>query len=468
MGKYVLYLLFAGINSLVVSAQTTYHSANHGNWSSPSTWAGGQVPPCKIEDNAKIVISHTVTYDMQDDLVVEKGDLRIPGGSLLFPFSGTGSGRSVFVNQQGRLYIFNGELKMPINSSSSGNLKIEKGKVDIISSTVSIAQNWQNVQDHLEIITSCIQVGENYQSDHSHEIIDRSCIEIGLQGSGNFDNDRGNIKVNRASFLLRGTSGNFNNKNHQSKIEHHGSSNVIGILVLDVPGNLENNGIWKANVADYCVDGNIQGSAAGDIDFMGSENCAYVNSFACDCGLQEIPLPVNLISFSGVASDQEHKLQWKVSDEVNLQLYGVERSFDGRSFNSIGFVTATNSTQYNFSAESINGRAYYRLKMMDQDGSFEYSQIIRLNNKQQDIIEISPNPFMSHITMNLNINDAAPYSFRLIDMSGKLVKQKQERLSRGRHSITLDGLESLTPGMFTLVVANGSTNEVYSEKVIKR
>ncbi len=471
MGK-ILLILVTGLLTICGYAQPpqTYYTVNNGAWSSPSTWSNGVVPSTTLEHNATVVISHTINYDMPNDIVVEKGELRIPGGALYFPSVGTGSGRSIFIEQQGRLYIFNGELIMPITSGSSGNLKIEKGKVDIISSEVSIAQNWQNIQDHLEIILSCIRIGENYQSDHSHEIIDRSCLEIGLQGSGNFDNDRGNIKVFRASFLLRGQSGNFNNKNHQSKIEHHGSSNGIGILVLDVPGNLENNGLWKALVEQYCVDGNIQGSDADEIDFMNPENCPYVNAQSChNCeGIEESPLPVNLISFNAVAFSNNHRLTWKVSDEIDLAHYDVERSTDGRNFSTIGIVTATTSTQYNFSSAAIPGTVYYRLKMMDIDGSHEYSRIIRLNSRQSNFLDVSPNPFRNQILMNLNIVNEATYGFKLVDAMGKLIRQKQERLNRGMHSIGWNNLDNLTPGMYSLIITEPRGNFIHIEKIIKQ
>ena len=471
MSKYLLILCLTVSLYSFSQPPVTYSTVSNGSWSSPSTWSNGVVPPSKFVHNATVVISHHVMYDRQEDIEIEKGELKIPGGKLLFPFSGNGSGRSIFVRQQGRIYMFNGELNMPITPGSSGNLEFEKGKGEIISSFVSIAQNWKNRENQLDLILSCIRIGENYQSYHSHnEVIDRSCLEIGLQGSGNFDNDRVNIKVYRAYFLLRGQSGNFNNMNHQSKIEHHGSSTGVGILVLDVPGNLENNGLWKAHVEQYCVGGNIQGSAANEIDFMNPENCAYVDAQLCDCGagMEESPLPVNLISFDAVSVSGNHRLQWKVSDEIDLAHYDVQRSTDGRNFTSIGIVTANAGTFYNFNTAAIPGTAYYRLKMMDLDGSHEFSRIVRLNSKQQNFIEIAPNPFSNQILLNLNIANDAVYGMRLIDAMGKVVRQKQERLSRGMHSIGWNDLGGLTPGIYSLIITEPTNDFIHAEKVIKR
>lgn len=474
MGKYVLYLLVGTLFSLGTLAETpttggqTYTTVSNGNWSSPSTWAGGQVPPAHLTNNKKVVILHDVTYNLQNDLDIDKGWVSILGGSLVFPQVGNGSGRSIFVKQHGDLLVFAGELLMPINSSSSGNIKFEKGKGTFVNSIVSIAQNWQEIESHVKLILSCIRVGENYQLDKAHLWVDRSCIEIGLQGSGNFQNDKGHVKVNNAWFLLRGQSGNFENKDAQSKITEYENC-TVGIYALDVPGNLENNGLWQADVLNYCVDQNIQGSRHWDIDFMGPENCPLVNSLSCDCdGIQESPLPVDLISFSGSVVGSVHKLNWRVANEVDLQLYEVERSTDGRNFVSVGNVPATGSSTYQFSIDAVGSKAYYRLKMIDLDGSVEYSRVLMLNNKQEASIQVAPNPFRDQIMINLNIEEDAVYNLRLIDMNGKLVKQKNETLSRGMNSVGMTDLDKLNPGMYTLIVSENTFGTVKSYKLVKQ
>lgn len=243
----------------------------------------------------------------------------------------------------------------------------------------------------------------------------------------------------------------------------------IGISVLDVPGNLENNGVWDAPIAQYCVEQNIQGSREEDIDFTGPENCAFVNSQQCDdCGFQEGPLPVNLISFNAIAASNNHRLTWKVTDEIDLEHYDVERSTDGRNFITIGIVSATSSTQYSFTSPAIPGTAYYRLKMMDIDGTHEYSRIIRLNSRQTNFIDVSPNPFKGQINMNVNIDNDATYDFRLVDAMGKLIRQKQENLSRGMHSIGWNNLDILTPGIYILIITEPTNNFIHTEKVIKQ
>lgn len=88
-------------------------------------------------------------------------------------------------------------------------------------------------------------------------------------------------------------------------------------------------------------------------------------------------LPVQLISFTGTRNDLKISLQWKVANETSFDFYQVERSLDGITFNSIGKLPGTMQDQYQFDDPfPLPGTNYYRLKMVDQDGSFKYSKII--------------------------------------------------------------------------------------------
>jgi hypothetical protein len=250
---------------------------------------------------------HKVTYDKSSDLTVYKGFLKIFEGELKFRQSGTGSGRSVFVRKYGTLVVNAGKLILPIQNSSggnaSGNFTNEEGKVEFISSTIEIAQDFTTEEDASnKILESCVKVGEDYKNEDSKETIDRSCIEIGLQGSGNFENDKGDIRVNLASILLRGTSGNFSNESGGSKIRKIAGS-TMGFTALDMPGNLNNSGTWDAPVQNYCVGGGIQGSRSWDIDFTAPENCTAVNVTNCDC--DNVPTQVMQGTWSQVTYERE-------------------------------------------------------------------------------------------------------------------------------------------------------------------
>lgn len=96
------------------------------------------------------------------------------------------------------------------------------------------------------------------------------------------------------------------------------------------------------------------------------------------------PLPVKLISFTGTRIDPTIRLQWKVANETLFDYYQVERSLDGRSFTSIGNVPGTGQDQYEFvDPFPLPGINYYRIRMVDRDGSFSYSKVVSVISSTQ-------------------------------------------------------------------------------------
>ncbi len=90
-----------------------------------------------------------------------------------------------------------------------------------------------------------------------------------------------------------------------------------------------------------------------------------------------ITLPVKLNSFTVQKANSSAQLNWSTEQELNSSYFSVERSSDGRKWNSIFRVNAAgNSTQVNnykaFDNTPLNGINYYRLKQFDGDGKFEY------------------------------------------------------------------------------------------------
>lgn len=89
-----------------------------------------------------------------------------------------------------------------------------------------------------------------------------------------------------------------------------------------------------------------------------------------------LPLPVTMKNFSVSHCNNNACLQWIVADEKNLSKYEIEKSADAINFEKINEVLATNSTQYNcVDTKPYEGKNFYRLKMIDIDGRFNYSDI---------------------------------------------------------------------------------------------
>jgi hypothetical protein len=170
-------------------------------------------------------------------------------------------------------------------------------------------------------------------------------------------------------------------------------------------------------------------------------------------------LPVKLIAFSGENQGKYNKLTWSSVAEKNLINYEVEKSIDGKTFESIGLIKATNNntkTDYSFSDYAIGASDlnYYRLKINEQKGIVNYSQIIAIqnNSKFDAVLDVYPNPANHFININLPENDKLR-EVLFYDINGKLMMT----------SITAQNIEvsELNSGVYTIhVITDKSANRI--------
>jgi hypothetical protein len=108
-------------------------------------------------------------------------------------------------------------------------------------------------------------------------------------------------------------------------------------------------------------------------------------SFSVDNFRTNLPLggttPVEFTGFDATKVSNGVLLTWNVATEANVKNYEVEKSADGRNYNKIGQVKATNSNSYSFTdIQASTGIVYYRIKNVDNDGKFKYSTVLTYDN----------------------------------------------------------------------------------------
>lgn len=169
-------------------------------------------------------------------------------------------------------------------------------------------------------------------------------------------------------------------------------------------------------------------------------------------------LPVDLIYFKGIGiSSSSNKLEWMVAQESKLYGYVVQRSTDGKNFSDLDVVRATSSTRsektYGYYdktfKESIN---YYRLKMVDNDGTFKYSSLVAINsnpNRTFTVNKIFPNPASSEIYMSVDVPTDATVEYEVLDITGRVVLKNTQAMSMGTGLMSVN-LENLNKGIYYL------------------
>lgn len=117
-------------------------------------------------------------------------------------------------------------------------------------------------------------------------------------------------------------------------------------------------------------------------------------------------LPVMLLAFTAIIVDNKADLQWQTTSEINFNRFEIERSADATSFSPIATILTekvVTGSDYEYKDASIlQCKEYYRLKMIDNNGSFKYSKTITLigSNVSINKIMLSPNPVINTLLIN--------------------------------------------------------------------
>jgi hypothetical protein len=191
----------------------------------------------------------------------------------------------------------------------------------------------------------------------------------------------------------------------------------------------------------------------------------YATEFTCLTFPQQSTLPVKLLSFTGSYRNQSTSLNWETVNEDNFDHFEVERSASGADYMVIGFKpsTSTNSSkqvyQYGDDLSSVSGNTfYYRLKIVDKDGQFKYSNVIMIRKESKSIngVALNPNPVVNGMaTVRFTASGTSTVNFRIVDMAGKTVLQQQNKVYEGNNSLSINNLDRLQQGTYLLQIANG-------------
>lgn len=178
-------------------------------------------------------------------------------------------------------------------------------------------------------------------------------------------------------------------------------------------------------------------------------------------------LPLNLLSFTAKADafGKAVKLNWKTTNEVNTKEFSIERRTDNTDFVSIGTIASKNINgihNYSFTDnKAITGNSYYRLKQIDNDGKFEFSDIQSVNIEGSVSLSLYPNPTTD--VLNLSYASSSNGSVKILNIQGStLVTQN---LTQGSTSSNID-VSTFVPGTYLLILNNNGKQS--SIKFIKK
>ncbi|MEO6682157.1 MAG: alpha-amylase family glycosyl hydrolase, partial [Ginsengibacter sp.] len=180
-------------------------------------------------------------------------------------------------------------------------------------------------------------------------------------------------------------------------------------------------------------------------------------------------LPVTLTSFEGMRIGNENLLIWKVEDEKNLSHYELEISSDGQNFQKIASVIAALKSVYNYSDTDADSHApawFYRLKMVDKDGKFALSSVVKINSILGNWrITATPNPFISHVQLTIESSTKGNATIVISDLTGKKLSEQQVGFNAGKNSFEIKESSGFSRGTYLLSIISGG--EIKTMKVVK-
>jgi hypothetical protein len=184
-------------------------------------------------------------------------------------------------------------------------------------------------------------------------------------------------------------------------------------------------------------------------------------------------LAINLLSFDAIkTADNQVKLSWKFSTDQKQVKFEVQRMVFGNDFQTIETITkaatANQSAEFTFIDRApFTGDNLYRIKSIDADGKESLSVVKMVNIPQlisAQALAVYPNPASEQINVSVSADEPAKANLRIVDNSGRIVKQEKVDLQKGSNSLSYN-VQSLATGAYHLIIA--TETQSYSTTFIK-
>lgn len=179
------------------------------------------------------------------------------------------------------------------------------------------------------------------------------------------------------------------------------------------------------------------------------------------------PLPLVLSQFYAQKQTSKVALQWQTASEEGVSRFVIERSNDGKTFKAIGTVAATgNSTiarKYSFADNSpfMSATNYYRLLMLDADGSFKYSKTLNIRFDGQLSTDMKVYPSLVKDILQVQLPDGmnGNIGIQIIDMNGRVIRRNNIAGDGHALNTTMD-VSTLVRGVYIIKASAGNTTAI--------
>ena len=181
------------------------------------------------------------------------------------------------------------------------------------------------------------------------------------------------------------------------------------------------------------------------------------------------PLPIELLSFTAEPDGDDVICKWSTASETNNDYFEVERSNNGYEFESIGrvngFGSGTSVEKIDYSLvdhDLCTDIRYYRLKQIDLDGQYNFSQKIAINCKRSPGIELFPNPANESLTCRFSQNENSDLTLSILDITGRIVQIEKIIGKKGLNQLSLK-IDGLASGAYYLRISDNENIKLQNQ-----
>ena len=235
----------------------------------------------------------------------------------------------------------------------------------------------------------------------------------------------------------------------------------IMTVPVNIPGSvatgafsISNDAYTTSNNFDYYFD-------VGGVEYTGTTSSIATS----------VPLPLELLDFTAKEQNKVAFLTWKTANEVHLSHFDIERSADAKTWTKINQVKAAHTEGYVSNDEKAflqSNTAFYRLKMVDTDGSFSYSPIRQVAiDKKTSVLKLFPTPTSDVLNIQLEGNytpDVSGQVEGVLSLYDSLGRKLQS--AKWTNTILPIDVSNLAVGTYFIEIQTNSLS--FKEKFVKQ
>jgi hypothetical protein len=385
-----------------------------------------------------------------------------------------------------------------INIASGATLTVDKSSTcqncTFVGGTVSIASQTFNIQ-YAGSETATNFNGTNLVASGTAQVIVNAPLSL-----SNATFTFGNTSSMTTSYNVSLTSSTINLNDNSSMTSNGGASTTIDLMsnsrivigngsltsaaIFTVSGPTltvydnssvavanQNNVYYNWSSYNYQKNDNANSNSAKSYSSSGlAMNCGAGHAHSCSnpslygpatvaSGVTStVTLPVILDGFTAVLNnDHTVTLDWNTQLEVNFSHFTIQRSADGANWEDIGTVQAKGNsavqTDYSFTDEQpLTGTNYYRLALVNMDGTYIYSDIKVLQSATIARISFFPNPAHDYVNVSLGGSTGSQVTILLTSISGRVMQEKTAATGDG--VVVTFPIQNVAAGMYFLTVVH--------------